>query len=370
MKRTSKGRWLPGSGPMKCAACGNEFQDRRARARRTPFCSPPCAKAALLDAQANREAIVELRDDGVWCVLCKKLFEVAGTHFARIHGLETSGALTKSERQAAYGLPQGSRLASLAILENMSRNAIASGFSELGCAHAEAAKGKKKPERRPIISERSAAQRLQSERLGVLGLDWSQQEHEESLVDWTCATCGKQERRQRSKARRRYCSLACRPTEQHVERLKEAGERRHRESIARRTKECEWCHRSWVPSFKHSDARTCSRQCQGALKASEHRRHACAIAGCEHEAVGRRLCTKHYQQKRADRRSQEARICVHCSQPFFGRHASRKFCSRACADAAIRPRGSCTVSGCGGTHLARGLCGKHYAEARRKITKT
>lgn len=356
-KEEIRGRWLPGSGPTKCAACGEEFQDHRQRSRRTPFCSPPCAKAALVNAQVAGDAIVELRNDGVFCILCKKLFQVAGTHFSRVHGLDTSATSTKSERQAAYGLPQGSRLASLAVLEDMSRRAIDSGFSELGN------KGcKPSPIKRPTVSKHSAAQRLQAERLGKLGAEWCAREHEESLVDWQCQTCGKQERRQRSRARHRYCSLKCRPvSEVVVKMLKAHTVASHERAIEEKTRACAVCGKTFVPASKKArGVRCCSPACVGALRTKP--RPPCAR--CERPSRVHGLCTKHYQQERP---LVPCGVCAGCGTPILAKPGTRgrKFCSVKCAGAAQK-RDSLPCVVCSLPAIARGLCPKHYAAARRQ----
>lgn len=92
-----------------CPACGNSF-DPGKPSRAWSFCSPLCATAAALIALSNSEAVVDIRDHDVLCLLCKKSIRVAGTHFARVHGI-VAGSPRRGATQVAFGLPQGSRVA-------------------------------------------------------------------------------------------------------------------------------------------------------------------------------------------------------------------------------------------------------------------
>ena len=258
-----------------CKHCHATFDDLRAKSRRTPWCSPECAAGALRSALVEGDPVVELSDAGVWCCLCEKLFECAGTHFVRVHHMDTGDS--RSERQLAYGLPQGTRLASARLRSLQRDNAIEAGFGRMGSAMN---LGRVPvPAKKSIVSVRSTAQLRQLESFadsarngtGVLARgmrEWNAIQHSEALVDWHCATCGKSEQRTKSKARHRYCSLRCRPTtEETADRLRAHAAHEHKIAVIRRTIICIVCGNPFVPSSKGEKGRRvkhCSFKCVAA----------------------------------------------------------------------------------------------------------
>lgn len=68
-----------------------------------------------------RSAIIEVREDGVTCLLCKRDFEQAGTHFARVHKLQLHKGMSKTDRLRVYGLPLGTRLSSSRLRDDSRR---------------------------------------------------------------------------------------------------------------------------------------------------------------------------------------------------------------------------------------------------------
>ena len=107
--------------------------------------------------------IVLVADDGLQCLLCGRDLIIAGTHFARKHGIRTEG-MTVSERQKLFGLTQGQRLASRETLEKhrlvqreiYERKGPAVGFKPFG--------GEKKPPIGRVLAPQSEIQKRSRKR--------------------------------------------------------------------------------------------------------------------------------------------------------------------------------------------------------------
>ncbi len=302
-----------------------------------------------MEARSRGEPIVSVTETSVICLLCKKVLEIVGTHFLRCHGIENAG--TKGRRQVLYGTPLGSRLAPTLTLKRYSENAkhlllYAGGIEGRERGHFK-------------LAQQSAAQRIAHARhmesgrwkdaslKGSRAAAMKAANGERLTVEWMCETCGKKEIRTRGKAKRRYCSIACRPVKAAViERLRENARASRKEAIARRSRPCSVCGTKFVPASKgtkgsrveccsptcvgkhnsvtaeskrpdrsrpceicgtvfvpvleetNKKIRTCSRACQGKMRTLERLRP-CSVVGCDRNARCWEMCGKHYQAEAA-----------------------------------------------------------------------
>lgn len=328
-----------------CAACNVEFLPldshgmMLAKDRRWPFCSPLCAKAKYLVMISMGEAIVDLRDDGVVCLICKRHLECSGTHFTRIHGLDTTQESTFTERQAAYGLPQGSRLESLRLREMKSRRAIESGFASRG---GERNAGKKPNlDRRPMATTKRSAAHLAVMHKFIAG----GQKHCREVRGYHaaprtqvslrhCPTCGRDFFRSIYNDAR-FCSMKCRPrNEKVIEMLRGYTQRAHSEAQAAKTRSCEHCGTVFIPARKKSaGVRFCSSRCVMQNRYVGREPKLCTAPGCDRtDRIVHGLCSMHYQRrKNYGSLSKPAKETKHCAE-----------------DACTKPA------------KAHGLCSMHY----------
>jgi hypothetical protein len=137
--------------------------------------------------------IVEVRTDGVRCLLCGRSMECAGTHFFRRHQIGGT-EMSPSDRLKAYGLPAGTRLASDRLRKHLAdttraaggvllfgENQTRTGSAEMSRLSSEARKGLRQSNGQVVGRLRGAkkAGRLRSENSSRPG-----------RVVVSCQTCG------------------------------------------------------------------------------------------------------------------------------------------------------------------------------------
>lgn len=104
----------------------------------------------------------------------------------------------------------------------------------------------------------------------------------------------------------------------------------------------------------------------------------CSVNGCTTEPddvvrLKRGMCEKHYQRVikygTPDAPNFD-KSCVLCGENFSTSNGRKKYCSNSCKDRAHRSnqKKKCSVPGCGGNFVARGMCNKHYTRYRKKQT--
>jgi hypothetical protein len=238
-----------------CNACGTVFEDPRKRRRRNPFCSPLCATAQAMTERLLGNAIIQVNQSSVKCLLCSKEVRSAGSHFARVHGIRTSNRL--SERQEAYGIPSGARVEPEDILEQKSKRAREGHYQEfIGPRPHMRARGKFGH------PGQSAAQRLHLTKFIEAGRLHGIESMKPPRV---CLTCGRLFRNTRGQKRnQRYCSNKCKPlTGRAIETLKNNARKAHDAAVARNTIYCKCCKRPFLPASRPGrGVQVCSAKCR------------------------------------------------------------------------------------------------------------
>lgn len=356
-----------------CRACGIEFEDPRQRRRRNPFCSPLCATAQAMTERLLGNAIIRVNQSSVTCLLCSKELRCAGSHFERVHGLKTSHRLT--DRQEAYGLPEGSRVEPEDMLEAKSKRARDGKFGR--ATFYEEVKRVRRDRRLQRSSPgRSAAQLLQSK---TKFADAGRVHNRENMkAPRVCQTCSRLFRNRRGvKRNQKYCSIECRPvTEAAITTLGNNTAKAHAEAMARNTIACEWCKKEFLPASRPGrGVRFCSAKCVQAKASAERPVVVCTADGCANPSRSRGMCTRHYQQWKM-RQRQQVVVCEWCRTEFTtskrGGQPLARFCSSRCQMKnryKDRPVAMCSADGCSLPTIARGLCDKHYRRQKNDNPK-
>lgn len=149
-----------------------------------------------------RSEIIEVRTDGVTCLLCGKDMECAGTHFARAHGLPVHRRMSRTDRLKAYGLPAGTRLSSQELRAEFSRKHPKDGIP--GQHIFQVGNTARNPQDLP----QSDAQRAAFRRLIESDKHGSHFVHERAKKERVCAMCGAKFTLPRW-VRNKTCSPAC-----------------------------------------------------------------------------------------------------------------------------------------------------------------
>ena len=129
----------------QCLFCKKEYefdsQSWQAKPYNKTFCSKNCKqKYRWNETQEyiqSGKPLIKIFDDFIQCTICGKKMTAASTHFSSTHGLPLNKKLTKLERQAIYGVPQGTRMVAKTHLQDQRDRAIKDGFSLIGKKFAE-----------------------------------------------------------------------------------------------------------------------------------------------------------------------------------------------------------------------------------------